>query len=118
MSEPAQKCKTMNAILSKTLELIFAFKMNHSCSFRLRGNLDFLEFLPNFFITFPTARLPLAQGESERLVSLTTTLIICHQRFIETSRTQAAGYLSLKVRGPEMSLILEDEDAWFKGRVE
>ena len=49
MSEPAQKCKTMNAILSKTLELIFAFKMNHSCSFRLKGNLDFLEFLPNFF---------------------------------------------------------------------
>ena len=47
MSEPAQKCANYECYFKQnyTLELIFAFKMNYSCSFSLRENLDFLEFL-------------------------------------------------------------------------
>ena len=44
MSEPAQKCKS-NAIFKQnyTLKLFIDFKTAYSCSFSLRGYLDFLK---------------------------------------------------------------------------
>ena len=52
MSEPAQKCKS-NAIFKQnyTLKLFIDFKTAYSCSFSLRGYLDFLK---KSFITSTT----------------------------------------------------------------
>ena len=51
MSGPAQKCKNNAAIFKQnyTQKLFIAFKMPYSCSFSLRGNLDFPVFRQNTF---------------------------------------------------------------------
>ena len=57
MSEPAQKCEN-SAIFKQnyTLELFIALEMVHYCCFSLGGNLDFLDFLQESFITSTTGR--------------------------------------------------------------
>ena len=50
MFEPALKCEN-NAIFNQSysLKLFIIFKMAYSCSFSLRGNLDFTDFVQKKF---------------------------------------------------------------------